>query len=294
MDRETHDVFDREVAADTDYALGYIAAYEQFLGYFGLPTSGTTILELGPGRNFGPQLVMAERGARMILADLYLTGFGRPYHPAIYKSLNARLPNRSLLLETAENGYADVPLRLLHEPAEALRSVENGSVDFVYSNATLEHVFDVARTAQETARVMRDGGCAAHQVDLRYHFHDFQRPLDHLIVSDDEFLAEATASKWVCGNRVRSLEFVGHFESVGLRVVERETNLRCDKDYFVDAVRRLRASGSSYRLWPVDDLLRISARFYLKKETGRAAEDTMERGRDLLQTLATLKAAAHA
>ena len=292
MAQDDVDALAREVEADCGYAIDYILAYERFLGYFGLPAVGTTILELGPGRNFGPQLVMADRGAKMILADLYLTGFGRPYHPALYRTLNARLPSPCRLLEVAQEGYDATPLVLLHEPAEALRSVESGSVDFVYSNATLEHVFDVARTAQETARVMREGGVAAHQIDLRYHFHDFQRPLDHLVVDDDEFLAEATASRWICGNRLRSIEFIGHFESAGLRLVERETNMLCDKDYFVDAVRRLRASSSSYRRWPIDDLQRISARLYLRKEAGQGARDTIERGRDMLQMVAALKAAA--
>jgi hypothetical protein len=164
-------------------------------------------------------------------------------------------------------------------------------MDFVYSNAVLENVVDMRRVAHELARVSKVGAWSAHQIDWRDH-RDFSRPLEHLTLSDKNFLRVAEAADWKFqfGNRLRSIEFRALFEDAGFEVIDRETNIWAEKDYFADVFPRIRAClGSSYAAWPEVDLSRISGRFYVKKLPLDEAQRVKNNGDDIVSLVNAIK-----
>src|SRR5262249_59978235 len=53
--------------------------------------AGRRVLELGPGKDFTPALVMTGYGAHVSLADLYLEKWNPEYHPLFYRQVRQRI-----------------------------------------------------------------------------------------------------------------------------------------------------------------------------------------------------------
>jgi SAM-dependent methyltransferase len=225
--------------------------------------------ELGPGSSYGAQLILASMGARVILADRFLARWDDDYHPTLYAAIAKRWsPKDQIDAVIRARSHAASSLRLLEEQAENLRSIPSETIDFVYSNAVLEHIVDVARVADETARILKPGGWAMHQIDLRDH-RDFSRPLEHLIMRDHDFFRAAKATHYEFGNRFRAGEFNRHFVAAGLRIVELEVTDVIRADYLAEALPRLRESCSPYRSWPEDDLHCLGAAYLLQNTNAK-------------------------
>lgn len=275
--------------ADVEYALASASECLRLIEVCGLKIDGLRLLELGPGTDFGAQLIVASMGAHVTIADRFLAAWDDNYHPEFYRHLASQWdgPKHHLEAVIATGTYAD-KLNLLEEAAEDLCSIPDGSQDMIYSNAVLEHIFDLEKVAQEMARVLRVDGRAAHQIDMRDH-RDFSRPLEYLTANEGSFKAYATESQLELGNRFRSIEYWAHFESAGLQVVRRDINGAISEEYCVDALKRLRNSKSAYRCWPEDDVRRIGGRFFLVKVDGESASLLGERAKDVLNIIEALK-----
>ena len=275
------------IPGDIEYAFALVRAMEHAIGLTGLSLEGLRILELGPGPNFAPQLILASRGAQITLADRFLGRWDPGYHPEFYRRIAERcdVPYAELDAVVRAGSHEASSLVLLEEPAEELRSVPDAAIDLVYSNAVLEHVRDIGLVAAETHRVTRDGGWGYHQIDWRYH-KDFDRPLDHVPLPDEVFRHEADATNFEVGNRVRSIEFWATFEAAGLSVVQRSVNMAAGPDYFDVVLPAIRDSASSYRDWPRIDLERTSGFLLLRRDGAQAAR---ERGADTLSLIESLK-----
>ena len=285
-----------EIQQAFEYANSVAGSYFHVFKRCGVSAEGLNFLELGPGQEFGAQLVLASMGAKVTLADPFLSEWDPDFHPELYRMLSENWPNANAELKKALAGqsHAATSLVLLREPAEALKSISDGCMDFVYSNAVLEHVVDMGRVAHELARVSKVGACSAHQIDWRDH-HDFSRPLEHLALSDDDFLQVADADGWrfEYGNRLRSIEYRAFFESAGFEVIEVEINSRADSDYIANVLPRLRACrASSYANWPVDDLARIGGRFYVRKAQAGLAQRVKSSAEDIFLLVNAVKSPA--
>jgi SAM-dependent methyltransferase len=222
-------------------------------------------LELGPGTNLAPQLVMASLGARVSVADRFLVPWDNDYHPTFYRAFraawNAPLPAVDQVLN---DGAHSPVISSFANPAENLAHVLPGTFDLVISNAVLEHVYSLPDVCREMARVTAPGGMNMHQIDFRDHY-DSVRQLDFLIMPDDEYSLAFERSNGERGNRLRPSEARLLFEQNGFDLVDFEVNDRCKPRYFEEFVPRLRASESRYRDWPRDDLLILSGRLVLRK-----------------------------
>ena len=112
------------------------------------PLRDKTVLELGPGINFGPIFVLACHGAIPIVADRFLKPWDSEYHPIFYREFRAELlrqhpevdPNPiDRLLEAGS--YPEDVLRRVSSGAESL-DLPSDSVDRTLSNAVFEHLDD--------------------------------------------------------------------------------------------------------------------------------------------------------
>jgi SAM-dependent methyltransferase len=277
------------IREDAEYALSYARGLIALMEHHGIRIAGARVLELGPGVNLGPQLILASRGAEVIVADPFLTVWDPDYHPALYAALAEQWSGPvDALTETIAAGSHEARLTTFKEPAENLASIPSGSIDFVFSNAVLEHIVDIAKVSAETARVTRAGGIASHTIDLRDH-RNFERPLEHIIHGDRFFKALVRLIGFEIGNRLRSIEFWAAFERAGWRVVERRATMTAEPAYLKDATVRLRRGSSPYRRWPVEDLARIGVQFILRKDEGERGPLWREALEDRLALIAALK-----
>jgi SAM-dependent methyltransferase len=282
-----------QIDQSVDYAFQALQNYESLLKRLGLTVDNCRIVELGPGSSIGAQLILASLGASITLVDRFLPKWDPNFHPKLYSAIARRWTGAkdqlSAVIDAGTHDAANV--RLLEEPAEAIQSIPDGSVDLIISNAVLEHVFDISRVAAENFRILRPAGGAAHQIDMRDH-RDFSRPLEHLLMDERSFAVSAEDSHYEFGNRLRFIELCAQFESAGFTIVDREINGTAAVEYLSEFVPRLRGSRSAYRDWPEDDLVRTSCLLLLRKDRARADSAQADRAREILGNIDARKAAS--
>ena len=249
-----------------DYALQITRNYLDMLRRRGITLDKATILEIGPGADFAVQLVLASHGAVVTLADRFLAQWDDDFHPGFYRDFMARYdgPARAIEAALARGGYDGV-LTLLPEPAEALNSIADKSIDLVLSNAVLEHVRDLDETVAELARITRPGGVQAHQVDCRYHG-DFSRPLEHLTIPKQLFEARRLNNGCVDGTQLRLAEIAERF-TPHFWIDEIDPNAFAEPDY-LDRIRP-RLQGR-YADFPRQTLRITGGRIWLSRKTDPA------------------------
>jgi SAM-dependent methyltransferase len=254
------------LSADVDYAIQVATYYLQHMDEMGTSLAKSQILELGPGINFGPQLILASHGAQVTLADRFLAPWDETYHPHFYRLLRSRWDGKSSVLDKVIDAgeYPIGSLTLLSEPAERLHSVANGTFDLVISNAVLEHVYDLPAVCQELARVTKIGGANSHQIDFRYHA-DFSQPLEFLLYAENDFRKKFAIEMGQIGNRWRPSEADALFRRHGFSITRIINNGFTEAHYLAGFIPRLRKSRSHYRKWPEKDLTVVSARYVLTR-----------------------------
>jgi len=177
---------------------------------------GFCCLELGPGDSLLSALFARAHGASRI----YLVDVGR------FATDNCA-PYRKLALELKEQGY-DVPTgfssvaemleqcnaRYLTAGLASLKEIPTGSVDFIWSQAVLEHVRreQFSPMIGEWRRVMKDTGFASHSIDLKDHFNN---ALNNLRFSDERWESRLFQTSGFYTNRIRCSEMLGLFRAEG-------------------------------------------------------------------------------
>lgn len=131
---------------------------------------------------------------------------------------------------------------------EGLRSIPSASVDFVWSHAVLEHVRlgEFSETQKELRRVLREGGCCSHTVDLTDHFNG---QLNNLRFPEARWEGRLFASSGFYTNRIRFREMMEIFRSSGFEV--KQISVRAWEKLPIDR-KRLDAKFSAL---PEEDLL---------------------------------------
>ena len=255
---------DSQLEADVSYALQVGQNYVRLLPEQWATLRGKSVLEIGPGINFGSVLLMSCFGARPMVSDRFLAPWDGDYHPRFYSLLRDRIRDTfpdadvsPLERVIARNSYGDV-VREVACALEDMNEIPAASVDIVFSNAVLEHVYDPEAALASLSRITKPGGLGFHQVDFRYH-KSMDRPLEFLLTPDAEFDREFRKCHGECGNRVRPMEYAQLFEAAGFQATW-SSSLDVDDGYFREFVPRLRkASGSRYQHARAEELTSISA-----------------------------------
>jgi SAM-dependent methyltransferase len=195
----------------------------------------TRVLEIGPGNNLGVGLIFALSGAEKYYGlDIYMDPelFAAAQYESIAYLLELAGGARSLrkvgTVMTVKNGkveFAKERLEYLFPRQSYDIPISDGSLDYVFSHATLEHVADPDRTIQSIHRVLRKGGVTAHQIDMRDHA-DFSKPLEFLKVDEatwKEQWKDPKRSAWHL-NRWRLGDFEGAFQRAGFHILKLDVN----------------------------------------------------------------------
>ncbi|MCM2313761.1 MAG: methyltransferase domain-containing protein [Thermoanaerobaculia bacterium] len=262
---------DSQLETDVSYALQVGQNYVRLLPEQWATLRGKTVLEIGPGINFGSVLLMSCFGARPMVADRFLAPWDLDYHPRFYSLLRNRIrdmfPDADLSpldRVIAANSYGDV-VRQVACALEDMNEIPTGSVDIVFSNAVLEHIYDPEAALASLSRISKPGGLGYHQVDFRYH-KSMDRPLEFLLTPDAEFDREFRECHGECGNRVRPMEYARLFEAAGFETTW-SSSLDVDEDYFREFIPRLRkATGSRYQHVRAEELTAIGVSIRVTKK----------------------------
>lgn len=182
---------------------------------------GFVSLELGPGDSALSALVTAAHGA----SGHHLIDAGRFANadPALYRAGAAHL--RSLGLSVPDlDGAGDLQAildrchaRYGTDGLASLRALPDASVDFMWSQAVLEHVRRgvFADTMREMRRALRPDGVCSHRVDLKDHLGG---GLNNLRLKSGLWEREWMAKSGFYTNRLRFSEMIALFEAAGFAV----------------------------------------------------------------------------
>ncbi len=222
---------------------------------------GKKVLEIGPGINFGAIMMLACHGAKVMVADRFLTPWDPEYHPKFYRLLKDSLAKRWPLIDQtpldmilSRGKYPPEIISQYSCSLEELSCVPDHSVDLVISAAVLEHLYDLKPAFYHLARITKPGGFGLHTVDFRDH-RDFSRPLEYLLLSDKEFSREFKERLGECGNRYRPQEMRQLLELMGFEVRKFQPSIFTEEEYLTEFLGRLRQSKKSrYRNYPAEDL----------------------------------------
>jgi len=104
--------------------------------------------------------------------------------------------------------------RYLTDGLASLRNIPSGSVDFIWSQAVLEHIrlreFDAFMA--ETRRILRPGGLCSHRIDLQDHL---GAALNNLRFSERLWEADWFARSGFYTNRLRFSDLLRRFRAAG-------------------------------------------------------------------------------
>lgn len=188
---------------------------------FARQSGGYVALELGPGDSCASAIVAFAHGARTTwLVD---TGPYAEQSVAAYERIAAELSRAGLEPPSLAGARAldDVLARcggryLVHG-LESLRTIPDESVDFIWSQAVLEHVprHVFTDTLRETWRILRPDGVCSHRIDLRDHLGG---RLNNLRFSTRLWETSLMASSGFYTNRIGLAEMCGLFRQAGFEV----------------------------------------------------------------------------
>jgi SAM-dependent methyltransferase len=228
------------------------------IGGFEPPDSGFVSLELGPGDSILSGMIAASHGAKLT----YLVDVGDFAHSDIDRYLRSESAifgkdgADGVIPSKRDELLRKYSIHYLTSGLESLRSVPDGSVDFVWSNAVLEHVrrSEVEPMVREIRRVLAPEGRSAHTIDLRDHL---AGSLHNLRFSPEMWESEWMSSSGFYTNRLRKWELLDIFERCGFRCTitdeTRWSEIPLDRRYLARQFRgesddELMVQGFSIRL----------------------------------------------
>ena len=139
--------------------------------------TGKTVLELGPGDSIATAIIAHSYGAKSILLDV---GKFAKINNNSYFSLIKKLKDDGKITinidknEKIEQILSKSDSTYLTNGLDDLKKIRTNSVDFMFSQAVLEHIRlkDFRRTIEELYRILKKDGVGSHQIDLRDHLNE--------------------------------------------------------------------------------------------------------------------------
>ena len=222
---------------------------------------GKTILEIGPGDSIATAIISRSHDARAILVDIgpFATEDTLPYL-ALCELLGKQglMPPEISSAQTLEDILLACDGEYLTEGLTSWKQISSNSVDFIFSQAVLEHITkeEFLPTMRECRRVMKPGSIASHTVDLRDHLGE---ALNNLRFSDGIWESNLFKSSGFYTNRIRYTEMLRMFESAGFLVekieVQRWDRLPTPREKLASPFREM--SEDELRINVFDVCLRV-------------------------------------
>ncbi len=183
--------------------------------------SGFVALEVGPGDSLLSAIVAKAYGARacyLIDSGAFAIEDMAPYQATgnYVRSLDLSPPDLSDVSDV-KGVLAKCDAVYKTQGLSSIREVPSGSVDFIWSQAVLEHIRrrEFLDFMRELRRVLRPDGVCSHRVDLRDHLGG---ALNNLRFSPRQWESDWMASSGFYTNRIRYGEMIDLFGKAGFGV----------------------------------------------------------------------------
>lgn len=211
-------VFRHGYMSDPGYASRVLRGHIDIALGKGAPAPGGMCLEIGPGDSLFTACSAAAAGfSGSLLVDAGDWAERDFDHFREAARVAGIAPERIAAWTGIDSALADLNARYLTTGIEALRTLPDNSVDFIFSQAVLEHVRKHEYTAfiAETHRVLKPGCFASHRVDLQDHLANSS---NNLRFSDSVWESDFFASSGFYTNRLSYTDHVRAFEAAGYRI----------------------------------------------------------------------------
>jgi len=183
------------------------------------PPIGFNMLEFGPGDSAASALIAHAFGAETVwLVDV---GDFATREMEVYRKVAAALNDAGLRLDVDLSGFdgmvASCNAKYITNGLEGMNAIPNGSVDFLWSQAVLEHVrkAELPATFHQFNRVLRESGNSTHRVDFKDHLGG---GLNNLRFSEKVWESRWMSTSGFYTNRVRLGEMTRLLVSAGFKV----------------------------------------------------------------------------
>lgn len=208
-------------------------AYQAFQGHFQRVSQekhlapGFNSLELGPGNSLFSALICRSLGGdQTYLIDV--DDFAIE-DPKAYQEMTSYLEQQNLPSPQIENSSSFSAImekcggRYLTSGLASLKTIEDNSIDFLWSHAVLEHIrrAEFLEIMQETRRVIKDDGVCSHTVDLKDHL---DQSLNNLRFKENFWESDFVDQSGIYTNRIRYSEMLDIFRQAGFEVKTTQVN----------------------------------------------------------------------
>ena len=178
------------------------------------------VLELGPGDSIGTSILSYCYGASSILVN---GSDSVVKNPGFYKEFASDLSNYGLAgpclrdLNSFEEVLDACDAEYMAKGLESLKSIPSKSVDFIFSQAVLEHIrrHEFHDTMVECRRILKDNGVCSHQVDLKDHL---SGGLNNLRFSHSTWESDLWVNSNFYTNRLRLSQIIDLMTQADFRV----------------------------------------------------------------------------
>lgn len=227
----------RSVAETVVYVDGVYDRYRDSLAQLGISGMGKSVVEIGPGDNFG----ILARAASMGASDVHAVDRFQPKPPdaalaSFYRAYSDRHDLSRVFAGSPESGQVQGLSVHAGIPAETFFAGRRGCFDTILSCAVLEHLTDPIKALRLMAAALKPGGAMVHVVDLRDHGMFSERnPLTFLTIPRGiyRWMSEANGApnrigfssyrQWFADSgltgHVRACAFAGGSPEAGARLV---------------------------------------------------------------------------
>lgn len=262
-------LINNDIERDVNFTLANIDYFINFLPNKIESLQGKTLLEIGPGQNFGISLALADLGLKnVILIDPFLIQWDENYHIDYYRTLLTELEKKYINIEF--QSIKEVILNNTHQAEKLIcyqkglennaLELENDSIDISFSNAVFEHFVNPQKAIQTLNKVTKKGGLGFHQIDLRDH-RNFDKPLEFLTFPRLMFQKIIKMTNAHFGNRLRYSEYNAIFERNNFDVVFKPDSF-ADDVYLDDVIKRVSKYYSNMKR---DEIRALGGRFFIIK-----------------------------
>jgi SAM-dependent methyltransferase len=221
-----------------------------------------TVLELGPGNGLLTALYARSFGATRTwlidagpLASLDVRLFAEAER--LLSTLNLPVPDVGRA-PSMEITLGQLNATYLTEGLTSLQTVPDEAVDYMFSNAVLEHIrlAEFAKTAKEMRRILKPSGVASHRIDFRDHL---QNGLNNLRFREQIWESEFMARSGFYTNRLNWPTMEKLFQQAAFSV-----EVRSIDTWPRGLPTHQRVMAQPFRSMPTDKLMVMGAQIVLR------------------------------
>lgn len=181
-----------------------------------------TILELGPGDSLFTGIFSYLNGCKSILIDA--NNFAETALDKYISQIDVTSVDIGILLNsTRDNWLSQIGCTYLTDGLKSIKLLPDESVDFIFSQAVLEHIFkdQYKSYVEEMYRILKRGGVASHRIDYKDHL---ASSLNNLRFSDSIWESNLFRNSGFYTNRLRASQTISIFERAGFVVTVIKTD----------------------------------------------------------------------